>query len=125
MGEIKSRNAADKQQKSGKHYYRLYTLLFEDPRYSSMHLESMVLYSMLLSRVSLSEKNGWRDEKQRVFVYCTVAEVGNFLRCGRDKAMKTLGELEKYSLISRRKQGRGKPDKIYVLPLQEVEKADL
>ena len=125
MGEIKSSNAADKQQKSGKPYYRLYTLLFEDPRYSSVHLESMVLYSILLSRVSLSEKNGWRDEKLRVFVYCTVDEVGNFLHCGRDKAMKTLRELENFGLISRRKQGRGKPDKIYVLPLQEVEKADL
>lgn len=125
MGEIKSRNAADKQQKTGKSFYRLYTLLFEASRYSSMHMESIVLYSMLLSRVSLSEKNGWHDEKQRVFVYCTVDEVGNFLRCRRDKAMKTLLELERYGLISHRKQGRGKPDRIYVMPLQEVEKIDL
>lgn len=106
-------------------YYRLYSLLFEDSRYSDLHLESIVLYSMLLSRVSLSAKNGWCDEKQRIFVYCTVDEDGHFLRCGRDKAMKTLRELEQCGLIIRHKQGRGKPDRIYVLPLQEVEKTGL
>jgi hypothetical protein len=119
MGEI------NKHEKTELPYYRLYTLLFDDVRYSLMHLESAVLYSMLLSRVSLSEKNGWQDETQRIFIYCTVDEACHFLRCGRDKAMKTLREMENLGLIIRRKQGRGKPDKIYVLPLQEVEKTDL
>ncbi len=119
MGEINN------YKKTELPYYRMYSLLFEDSRYSDLHLESIVLYSMLLSRVSLSVKNGWRDEKQRVFVYCTVDEAGHFLRCGRDKAMKTLRELEQYGLIIRRKQSRGKPDEIYVLPLQEVVKTDL
>ena len=124
MGEMKSHNASDTPKKT-EPYYRIYALLFEDDRYCAMHLEPIVLYAILLSRVSLSEKNGWRDEKQRVFVYCTVDEVCHFLRCGRDKAMKTLRELEKFGLISRVKQGRGKPDRVYVLPLQEVEKNDL
>lgn len=124
MGEMNSHSASDALKKS-EPYYRLYALFFEDSRYSAMHLEAMVLYSILLSRVSLSEKNNWRDEKQRVFVYCTVDEVCHFLRCGRDKAMKTLRELEQFGLISRIKQGRGKPDRIYVQLLQEVEKNDL
>lgn len=119
MGEINN------HKKTELPYYRLYSLLFEDSRYSAMRLESVVLYSMLVSRVSLSEKNGWRDEKERVFVYFTVDEAGHFLRCGRDKAMKTLRELEQYRLIIRCKQGRGKPDRIYVTPLQDVEKTDL
>jgi len=125
MGEMKSLSAADTKKMTKLPHYRLYALLIEDDHYSAMHLEAIVLYAVLLSRESLSEKNNWRDEKQRVFIYCTVDEVCHFLRCGRDKAMKTLRELQQYGLISRYKQGRGKPDRIYVLPLQEVEKTDL
>jgi len=66
MGEINN------HEKTKLPYYRLYALLLEDARYSSMCLESVVLYSMLLSRLGLSEKNGWRDEKNNIFVNCTV-----------------------------------------------------
>jgi len=76
--------------KKAEPYYRLYARLFEDSRYSAMHLESIVLYAILLSRKSLSTKNNWRDENKYVFVYCTVDEVCHLLRCGRYKAMKTL-----------------------------------
>lgn len=72
MGEIKNHIAANHHQKTELPYYRLYALLLEDSRYSAMHSESIVLYAMLLSRASLSEKNSWRDEKNRIFVYCTV-----------------------------------------------------
>lgn len=48
MGEINN------HKKTELPYYRLYSLLIEDSRYSTMHLESVVRYSMLLSRVSLS-----------------------------------------------------------------------
>lgn len=125
MGEIRNHIATDHHKNKELHYYRLYAQLFEDLRFSSLHLESIVLYSMLLSRLSLSEKNNWRDEKGRIFVYCTVDETCHFLRCRRDKAMKTLRELEKYGLIIRTKQGRGRPVKIYVALLQEVDKTDL
>lgn len=124
MGEMKKQSTSDNPKKTAP-YYCLYAMLFEDSRYSAMHLECIVLYSILLSRESLSAKNNWRDENQRIFVYCTVDEVCHLLRCGRDKAMNTFRELERYGLISRRKQGRGKPDRIYVMPLQEVEKTDL
>lgn len=124
MGEIND-IAVNHHKKTELHYYRLYALLFEDSRFSSLRLESIVLYSMLLSRLSLSEKNNWRDERGRILVYCTVDEACHFLRCRRDKAMKTLRELEQYGLIIRTKQGRGRPDKIYVTQLHEVDKTDL
>lgn len=101
-------------------YFRLYTTLFQDRRFKSMRLESKVLYSALLSRNSLSEQNNWRDDRRRTFVYCTVEEVGKLLGCGRCKAMDVLKELERYGLITRQKQGRGKPDRIYVWCLQDI-----
>ena len=121
---MKSSNASGNPAKAAP-FYRLYTRLFEDARYSALPLEAIVLYAILLSRESLSEKNNWRDKHLRIFVYCTVDEVCHLLRCGRDKAMKTLREMEKYGLIMRHKQGRGKPDRIYVMPPQEVGKTDL
>ena len=72
---------------------------------------------MLLDRMSLSAKNGWRDDTGRVYIYYTVKEVCEKIGCGRNKAMRLLAELDTnkgIGLIERVKQGQGKPDKIFV-----------
>ena len=100
-------------------YFRLYTAFFQDPGYAPLRLESKELYGIFLSRHSLSEQNGWRDPGGRTFFYCTIAEACRLLGCKRSKAMAVLLELERQSLISRTKQGRGKPDRIYLHKLQD------
>ena len=75
------------------------------------------LYGMLLDRMSLSIKNEWYDDTGRVYIYYTVDEVCSNLNCGRDKAMRLLAELDTgkgVGLIERKKQGQGKPTRIYV-----------
>ena len=71
----------------------------------------------MLDRMSLSVKNEWYDEDGRVYIYFTVEEICDDMNCGRDKAMKLLGELDTrkgVGLIDRVKQGQGKPTKLYV-----------
>ena len=75
--------------------------------------DGKMLYSLLLNRHSLSEKNNLTDAQGRIIVYFTNQEVCKRLQCGHDKATKLFRELERYDLISRRKQGLGKPDMIY------------
>ena len=74
-----------------------------------------MLYGLLLDRMSLSAKNGWYDGAGRVYIYYTLEEIQNDLRCTHGKAVKLLAELDKgkgFGLIERVKQGQGRPTKI-------------
>ncbi len=84
--------------------------------------DGKLLYSLLLNRRSLSKKNNLKDARGRIIVYFTNQEVCKRLQCGHDKATKLFRELENFKLISRRKQGLGKPDMIYVKDISECEK---
>ena len=70
----------------------------------------------MLNRMSLSIKNSWYDEQGRVYIYCTAEETREDLRCGNDKALKLLAELDVkkgLGLIERIKQRQGRPTKRY------------
>ena len=90
---------------------------------AEMSSDGKMLYSLLLNRRSLSEKNNLTDARGRTIVYFTNREVCEKLKCAHDKATKLLRELEKYDMISRCKQGLGKPDMIYVKDISVCEKS--
>ena len=50
-------------------FYRIPKLLFTDERYRPVSTDAKMLYGLLLDRLSLSEKNGWKDERGRVYQY--------------------------------------------------------
>ncbi|MFR8557734.1 MAG: replication initiator protein A [Acutalibacteraceae bacterium] len=79
-----------------------------------MSAEAKVLYGLFLDRMSLSVKNGWMDADDRVFIYFTLEDAIKLLCCGHTKAVALFSEVEKVGLIERKKQGQGKPTKIYV-----------
>jgi hypothetical protein len=98
-------------------YFRIPSLLIKDPKYKHVSTDAKLLYGMLLDRMSLSAKNKWYDDDGRVYIYYTVDEICVDMNCGRDKAMKLLAELDSkkgIGLVVRRKQGQGKPTKLYV-----------
>ena len=98
-------------------YFRIPRLLITSPRFRNLSTDAKLLYGMMLDRMSLSVKNEWYDEDGRVYIYFTVEEICEDMNCGRDKAMKLLGELDSrkgVGLIDRVKQGQGKPTKLYV-----------
>ena len=64
---------------------------------------------------SLSIKNKWVDDQNRVFIIFSLADVQESLNCGPQKATALFRELEKKAgLIERKRQGLGKPNLIYV-----------
>ena len=96
-------------------FYRVPKLLFTDRKFSKISMEAKFLYGILLDRMNLSAKNGWFDEKGRVYIIFPVNEVMEALDCGKQKAARLLEELEtKGDLIERVRQGLGKPNLIYV-----------
>ena len=76
--------------------------------------DAKTLYGILLDRMSLSVKNGWLDEQNRVFIIFTIEDVKRALCCADNKATKLLRELEKFGLIERKRRGLGKPSLVYV-----------
>ena len=104
--------------KSSYRFLKVPLCLFSES-YSQLSVEAKILYAFLLDRLTLSEKNGFLDEDGSVFVYYTNSEVCRTLCCGSQKATRLFRELEKYRLINRRNQGRGKPDAIYVNQFEE------
>lgn len=98
-------------------YYRIPRLLVTGPQFRKLSTDAKLLYGLMLDRMGLSAKNGWYDEKGKVFIYYAMSEIQCDLNCGHDKAIKMLAELDSgkgIGLIERIKQGQGKPARIYV-----------
>src|SRR5699024_7342075 len=95
-------------------FYRIPKVLFTDPAYRRISSDAKILYGLMLDRMGLSVRNGWLDDCQRVFIYFTLEDALEYLCCGHTKAVSLFGELDKGGLIERKKQGQGKPTKIYV-----------
>ena len=95
-------------------FYRIPKALFQEPRFRCLSTDAKTLYGILLDRMSLSVKNGWLDEQNRVFILFTIEDVKRALCCADNKATKLLRELEKFGLIERKRRGQGKPSLVYV-----------
>ncbi len=105
-------------------FYRIPKLLVTDPYFKEITTDAKILYGLLLDRMSLSAKNGWLDDKKRVYIYFSTEEIMAALNVGRNKALKTIAELDAENgigLIERAKQGQGKPAKIYVKNFAKVD----
>ena len=95
-------------------FFRIPKALFQEQRFQDLSTDAKTLYGILLDRMSLSVKNGWLDEQNRVFIIFTIEDVKRALCCADNKATKLLRELEKFGLIERKRRGQGKPCLVYV-----------
>ncbi|MBP3629704.1 MAG: replication initiator protein A, partial [Anaerotignum sp.] len=106
-------------------FFRIPKILMSDPLFRTLSLEAKVLYGMMMDRLVLSAKNGWRDGAGRIYIYFTIEDICESFNCGKDKAVKALKELEKdIGLIERKKQGQGKPTMIFVKNFTRVIEED-
>lgn len=101
-------------------FYRLPKALFTNNIFRELSCESKVLYGLLLDRASVSKKNRWIDEKNRVYVFMTQTEAMEMLSIGKGKAVAIFRELEDIGLIVRKKLGQGNPTRIYVMNFSAV-----
>lgn len=108
-------------------FYTIPQMLFIDEKFKKLSCEAKVLYGLLLDRSGLSAKNDWIDDKGRVYVYFRNTEICELLGCQTQKAVKIMKELDASTgigLIERKKQGQGKPDRIYVCNFNSIKSAD-
>jgi hypothetical protein len=76
--------------------------------------EAMILYALMLDRFSLSVANNWKDKDGKIYILCSIKDAQKTVLCSRDKMMKVFKELRDKGLIFKKRQGRCRPDMIYI-----------
>ena len=98
-------------------FYRIPKLLFTSEYFKDLSSDAKILYGLMLDRMSLSIKNQWFDEENRAYIYFSIEDIMELLNCGKNKAVKSMQELDDETgigLIEKRRQGFGKANIIYV-----------
>ena len=100
-------------------FYQIPQELFVNSLYKNkLNSDSKILYSFLLDRLSLSQKNHWFDELGRVYLIFTREEVQNKLCLSEKTVTKAFKQLSNVKLIEEKRQGLGKPNLIYIGKIQ-------
>lgn len=73
-----------------------------------------LLYSLLLDRSELSQKNGWQDNEGRTYIVYPVAEIAEMLDKGSTAIKSALNELDAAGLLVRERRGFSAPNRLYV-----------
>ena len=98
-------------------FYRIPKLLVTDPFFRKLSSDAKILYGLMLDRMSLSARKGWIDKENHVYIYFSIEDAMEMLVCGKNKAVKTMAEIDAkdgIGLIERVKLGQGKPALVYV-----------
>lgn len=102
-------------------YYQIPQELFINKLYKEkLNSDSKILYAFLLDRLSLSQKNHWFDELNRVYLIFTREEVQDKLCLSEKAVTKAFKQLTDTNLIAEKRQGLGKPN-FYVGKIQHEE----
>ena len=73
-----------------------------------------LLYTLLLDRATLSQKNNWMDERGFVYVIFPLSSLSDALRCSTMSIKRALRSLEDADLIERRRDRITVPNSIFV-----------
>ena len=98
-------------------FYRIPKVLFTSDYFKELSSDAKILYGLMLDRMSLSIKNQWFDDENRAYIYFSIEDIMELLNCGKNKAVKSMRELDDETgigLIEKRRQGFGKANIIYV-----------
>lgn len=95
-------------------FVRLPKQLIYDQIYCGLSSDAKILYAIMLDRMSLSLKNGWKDQQGRYYITFPIDAVIAAIHCARQKANKLLKELENIGLLDSKRRGQGKANLLYL-----------
>lgn len=103
-------------------FYQIPQELFVNSLYKDkLNSDSKIIYSLLLDRLSLSQKNHWVDDLGRVYLIYPREDIGKKLNLSGRTVTKAFEQLNKVYLIEEKRQGLGKPNLIYIGKIQHEE----
>lgn len=102
-------------------FYRINKELCLNKEYKDLSPTAILLYSVLCDRLSLTYSNkvsrlkeSYSDEEENVFIIFTRIDLEKILHVGKASISSAFKQLKNVGLIKEKKQGRNKPNKIYV-----------
>jgi len=88
--------------------------------FNSLNNDGRVLYSIMRERFALSLKNGWFDDEGNTYLYYKRSEMQQYLGASEGAVKRAMDALKKHGLVEEKKQGLGRPNRIYLLmPVDE------
>ena len=95
-------------------FYQVPKELFVNDNYKSLNSDSKLLYALLLDRLSVSRKHEWFDEDNNIYLIFSRKEASEKLKLSDKTVTKAFKQLNTVKLIFEKKQGKNKPNLIYV-----------
>ena len=74
-----------------------------------------LLYTLLLDRATLSQKNNWIDAQGRIYVLYPLSSLAKDLGCSISSITRAFAELENAQLVERVRSGFSKPSRILLM----------
>ena len=94
--------------------------LFDNDLYSNLNSDSILLYGLLLSRLSLSLKNKWADKDGNIFLIYSRKEAQKMLKLSDKPITKAFRKLKEAKLIYEVRSGFKKNNIIYVGKINHI-----
>ncbi len=82
---------------------------------TDLSMTAKIVYSLLLDRMTLSQKNGWADDAGHSFIIYPVERIAEDIDRSQTSVKSALAELSSRGLIERRRPTFSAPNRIYVL----------
>ena len=96
-------------------FYQIPKELFTNEYYKGkLSSDAILLYALLLDRLSVSIKNKWIDENGHIYLILTRKEAQEKLNISDKTATKAFKQLKERKLIDEKRLGKGKTYRIYV-----------
>lgn len=98
-------------------YFVVPKVLLTDPAFAKIDCTAKIIYSLMLSRLSLSAENPgqYTDAEGRLYIVYSVDEIADTLQISRPTVVKMITQLNNAGLIEKKRQGQGKPTLYYVM----------
>lgn len=93
--------------------------LFADPNYKQLSLHAKVAYTFLLNRYQLSQRNGWVNEDDEVYVIFTRAELADEMADQLQESDRMLRGIAGREADLGGRRGRGLPNHIYLAQVEQ------
>ena len=89
-------------------------LMFIDDAFEPLSLEAKVVYGILLQRIRLANRNGWRDEDGKLYVIYPLEQMHKDIGLSTRTISDSLKQLENLGIVDICVRGQGKPNLYYV-----------
>ena len=106
---------------SNSRFFQTPKFLFEG-EFKALSSDAKLLYALLKDKHELSLMNNWRNEKGEIYLIYTRENMAEMLGCSQPTLRKAIKQLIDKGLMEEERQGVNKPNLIYLLAVNPMDK---